>query len=249
MWSTFENKKSKRVSWRAPPPCWLASTTSFHDMNDKRAPWRSSNQRKSNGIRKRGGRKTHLLPKVRLHILSFGTMDKGGIFVVKAVQSVGLLVDEGVVLRHELPSNFRRNNGVVLGVAGGEWGGHDDDEWLDCVRLKHVAQNWKEKLTERIRLEKERGSKRERAGAWCGVCVNVDKQRGTTSEKIFSEPTSAIAVPAKSSIPLPHNFFQWPRELFFHIILHYLLSVMADLLINLWFGFAKAESESSNHRW
>jgi hypothetical protein len=46
-------------------------------------------------------------------------MDKSGIFVVKAVQSMRLLVDEGVVLRHELPSDFRRNNRVVLGVAGG----------------------------------------------------------------------------------------------------------------------------------
>jgi hypothetical protein len=47
-------------------------------------------------------------------------MDEGGIFVVKAVQPMRFLVDEGVVLRHELPSDFRRHNAVVLGVAGGD---------------------------------------------------------------------------------------------------------------------------------
>ena len=78
----------------------------------------SSNAKKRNRIRKKG-RKTHLLAETGLHFLSLSTMDKSGIFVVKAVQSMRLLVDEGVVLRHELPSDFRRNNGVVLGVAGG----------------------------------------------------------------------------------------------------------------------------------
>jgi hypothetical protein len=61
-----------------------------------------------------------LLPVAGLHILSFRTVDESRIFVIKTVQPVRFLVDESVVLRHELPSDFRRNNTVVLGVAGGE---------------------------------------------------------------------------------------------------------------------------------
>lgn len=33
-------------------------------------------------------------------------MTKGGVFGVEAVEAVGLLVDEGVVLGDKLPSNF-----------------------------------------------------------------------------------------------------------------------------------------------
>lgn len=97
----------------------MGSAVLFHEMNSERASRMLVEcKKKRNRIRKKG-RKTHLLAETGLHILSFSTMDKSGIFVVKAVQSMRLLVDEGVVLRHELPPDFRRNNGVVLGVAGG----------------------------------------------------------------------------------------------------------------------------------
>lgn len=97
----------------------MGSAVLFHEMNSERASRMLVECKKREIESEKEGRKTHLLAETGLHILSFSTMDKSGIFVVKAVQSMRLLVDEGVVLRHELPPDFRRNNGVVLGVAGG----------------------------------------------------------------------------------------------------------------------------------
>ena len=42
-------------------------------------------------------------------------MDEGRGFCVETVQAVGVLVDEGVVLRDELPADFRGIDGRVVG--------------------------------------------------------------------------------------------------------------------------------------
>jgi hypothetical protein len=54
-----------------------------------------------------------LLTKRRFAILTLGAVDEGGRFGVKTVQALRLLVHKCVVLRHELPPNFRGNNVVV----------------------------------------------------------------------------------------------------------------------------------------
>lgn len=45
-------------------------------------------------------------------------MDESRGLVVEAVQTTGVLVDEGVVLRDELPADFRRTDGRVVGHDG-----------------------------------------------------------------------------------------------------------------------------------
>ena len=105
---------------------WLQQHRSTTGERARRTPAESKRKRERKEKKKKErkksrirSRKTHLLAEAGFHLLSFSTMDKGRIFVVKAVKSMRLLVDEGVVLRHKLPSDFRRNNGVGLGVAGG----------------------------------------------------------------------------------------------------------------------------------
>jgi hypothetical protein len=46
-------------------------------------------------------------------ILALSAMNEGGGFGVKAMQTIGLLVDISVILRDKLPSNFGRN-GVLM---------------------------------------------------------------------------------------------------------------------------------------
>ena len=57
--------------------------------------------------------RAHLLTKRRFAILTLGTVDESGRFGVKTVQTLRLLVYECVVLRHELPPDFRGNDVVV----------------------------------------------------------------------------------------------------------------------------------------
>ena len=56
---------------------------------------------------------THLLAKTWLAVLTLSTVNKRRCLGVEAVQTIGVLVDEGVVLRNELPTNFGRVNGGV----------------------------------------------------------------------------------------------------------------------------------------
>ena len=85
---------------------------------------------------------TYLLPKAWLNILSFGSVDEGGVFVVEAVQTVGLLVDKGVVLRDELPANFGGNNRRLRGTVGGNRCRHDGDwPWLSSAKSRKYMQN------------------------------------------------------------------------------------------------------------
>lgn len=53
-------------------------------------------------------------------ILTLGAVNEGGRFGVKTVQTLRLFVHICVVLRHELPPDFRGNDAVV-------WRGHDED--------------------------------------------------------------------------------------------------------------------------
>ncbi len=45
-------------------------------------------------------------------------MNERRVFVVETVQTVRFLVDKGVVLGHELPTNFRWHNTGVVGGTG-----------------------------------------------------------------------------------------------------------------------------------
>ena len=45
-------------------------------------------------------------------------MNEGRCLGVKAVQTIGLLVDESVVLGNELPADFRRIDGGLVGHDG-----------------------------------------------------------------------------------------------------------------------------------
>lgn len=85
---------------------------------------------------------TYLLPEAWLNILSLGPVDEGGVFVVEAVQTVGLLVDEGVILRDELPTNFGRNNSGVRGAVGSSRYRHGGDwSYLSDVKSREGVYN------------------------------------------------------------------------------------------------------------
>ena len=73
----------------------------------------------------RNSRTTHLLTEAWLAVLTLSTVDKSRGFIVEAVQTIGVLVDEGVVLGDELPPDLGGDDaGVVCGA--GCRGGHDD---------------------------------------------------------------------------------------------------------------------------
>lgn len=69
---------------------------------------------------RRSKRPAYLLAITRLRILPLQTVDKCRGFSVEAVQTIGLFVNKGVVLRDELPADFGRIDG------GRAVGGHDD---------------------------------------------------------------------------------------------------------------------------
>ncbi|KAI0676433.1 hypothetical protein C8Q78DRAFT_20238 [Trametes maxima] len=56
-----------------------------------------------------------LLAETWLAILALGAVNERRRLVVEAVQTIGVLVDEGVVLRDELPAHFRGIDGRVVG--------------------------------------------------------------------------------------------------------------------------------------
>lgn len=61
-------------------------------------------------------RTMYKLTVTRFAILAFSAVNEGRAFGVETVQTIGLLVDEGVVLGHKLPSNLGRNDfGVNCG--------------------------------------------------------------------------------------------------------------------------------------
>ena len=60
---------------------------------------------------------THLLAKTWLAVLTLSTVNKRRCLGVEAVETIGVLVDEGVVLRNELPADLGRVHGGV---------GHDE---------------------------------------------------------------------------------------------------------------------------
>ena len=61
----------------------------------------------------------HLLTVTRLAVLALRAVDEGGSFRVEAVEALGLLVDEGVVLRHELPADLGRIHRSSVSHGGG----------------------------------------------------------------------------------------------------------------------------------
>jgi hypothetical protein len=65
---------------------------------------------------------TDLLPITRPTILTFRSMNKGRVFGVKTMESVGLFVYKGVVLGNKLPADFGRDD---VGMDG---------RWSDVVR-------------------------------------------------------------------------------------------------------------------
>ena len=63
---------------------------------------------------------TYLLSITRFSILSLSPVYKSRSFSVEAMQTIGLLVDESIILGHKLPADFRR--------VDGRSSGHDESE-------------------------------------------------------------------------------------------------------------------------
>jgi hypothetical protein len=58
-------------------------------------------------------KETYELTVARFTILAFDTVNKSGDFSVKAVQTIGLLVEKSIIFWNKLPSDFRRVDVVV----------------------------------------------------------------------------------------------------------------------------------------
>ena len=84
--------------------------------------------------------RAYLLTKRGFAILTLGSMDEGRRLGVKTVQTLGLLVHICVVLRHELPPDFRRDNVVVDWLRS-----HDED----CMMLKNRRKSGRRNETAR----------------------------------------------------------------------------------------------------
>jgi hypothetical protein len=46
-------------------------------------------------------------------------MDEGGCFSIETMETIWLFVDEGIILRNELPANLGRNDIVMVRSDGG----------------------------------------------------------------------------------------------------------------------------------
>lgn len=60
----------------------------------------------------------HLLPVARLEVLALCPVDISAVLCVEAMQPMRLLVNKSIVLRDELPADFRRNNVRFNGHVG-----------------------------------------------------------------------------------------------------------------------------------
>ena len=58
---------------------------------------------------------TYVLAEAGLAIFTLSAMDKGGLFSVKAVQTIGMFVNKGIILRNKLPADFGRNDVLMNG--------------------------------------------------------------------------------------------------------------------------------------
>ena len=56
-----------------------------------------------------------MLAEARLALLTLCTMDKGGLFSVEAMQTIGMFVNKGIILRNKLPADFGRNDVLMNG--------------------------------------------------------------------------------------------------------------------------------------
>jgi hypothetical protein len=56
---------------------------------------------------------TYLLTVAWLAVLALSAMDESRRFSIKTVQTIGLFIDESIVLGNKLPSNLRRNDILV----------------------------------------------------------------------------------------------------------------------------------------
>jgi len=81
-----------------------------------------------------------LLPVERLCLLALRAVNERRVFVVEAVKAVRFLVDKGVVLGHELPTDFRRVDGILRGRhdSGGE-----SDETRVAIRTTYQSKEEK----------------------------------------------------------------------------------------------------------
>lgn len=56
-----------------------------------------------------------MLAEAGLALLTLCAMDKGGLFSVEAVQTIGMFVNKGIILRNKLPADFGRNDVLMNG--------------------------------------------------------------------------------------------------------------------------------------
>jgi len=119
------------------------------------------------------------LPVKRLGVLALGAVNECRVFVVEAVKAVRLLVDKGVVLGHELPTDFRRVDGILRGRH--DSGDESDDAPVEIERLAKVKKKNKEK--------RERKSLKDTATV---RCARDDKQESTSEAENYLRQTLGI---------------------------------------------------------
>ena len=56
-----------------------------------------------------------MLAEAGLALLALCAMDKGGLFSIEAVQTIGMFVNKGIILRNKLPADFGRNDVLMNG--------------------------------------------------------------------------------------------------------------------------------------
>ena len=80
------------------------------------------------------GYNTYLLAITWFTVLTLRTMDESGRFSVKTMQPVWLFIDKSIVLRYELPTDFRGYDVVVKrGRVRVGSGGHGEKSSEYCV--------------------------------------------------------------------------------------------------------------------
>jgi len=57
-----------------------------------------------------------LLTEARFAIFTLSAMNERGGFRIETMEAIGMFIYKGVVLRHKLPSNLRRND-VVMNIV------------------------------------------------------------------------------------------------------------------------------------
>ena len=114
-----------------------------------------------------GRRRKNLLAETGLDVLSLCAMNEGGGFGVEAMQTIGLFVDMGVILRNELPSNLGRND-VLMDCR---FSSHDEGNAKDWRSSDGGQEERYKNQFSTHTNDSEKGNK------WTCVCVREEVYR------------------------------------------------------------------------